>query len=163
MKPDRVFLQDLKTLDPRLDVMWNRDIERFVITFKRATGTPVSLFVVKRDEDGGFRQPDNRDILFLKRHDLSRTSLNAYLNEISSYMEGYREKKRKESAENFRDMTKDDKIQLAKALARPTSPKSGQGTFAKINRKPKNAVKVIDHRFTALNSEKEKPNVSNSV
>jgi len=150
MKPDHVFLRDLKTLDKRLDVMWNRDIERFVITFKRATGDPVSLFVVKRDEDGGFRQPDNRDILFLKRHDLSRTSLNAYLNEISAYMEGYREKKRREAAENFRDMTKDDKIQLAKVMARPTSPKAGHGTFRKITHKPKQALKVIDHRSIAF-------------
>lgn len=148
--PDPGFMRKLKGMDKRLGCKFNPDIERFVITFERPMSNPVSLFVIKGGGEGlgYFRQPDDRDLVLLHKYDLSRTTMNDYLLEISKYMEDVRERDRKNSRENFRNMTKDDKIQLMNVMARPYNPKAGTGTFRRIKPKSsKNTVRVIDRRM----------------
>ena len=130
--PSDSFMRDLKSLDRRLGCKFNPRIERFVITYKRALGDELIMFVVKREEDGGFRFPDRRDIEGLQKYDMEKTTLNEYLGMISKYMDDYREAHKRRCRQDTRDRTKDDKIQLIKALARPEAPKTGGGYFRKI-------------------------------
>ena len=71
INPDRVFMQRLKELDKKLGCRFVPSHQHFIITYERPIGSPATLMVVKRD-DGGFRQPDNRDINTLCKYDLSK-------------------------------------------------------------------------------------------
>jgi len=110
---ERGFLRNLKTLDKRLDVKFNG--ENFVITYDRGYGEPVNLCLVKR-EDGGFRQPDMREIAFLKAGDLENKRIQDKLAETAKYMYEVREQDAKKRRDNFRHQTKLDKIQLMSAF-----------------------------------------------
>lgn len=137
--PSRYFMKQLKDLDPKLGCFYNQNIEKFIITFQRATGEPVPIMQVKA-EDEGFRFPDNRDILMLKEADCTRVSMHDRLNIASKYMEDYRNKKRAESKENLRLMTIDDRKQLRKAVGRLHSPKYDSSVFRKPKFKSKGKV-----------------------
>jgi hypothetical protein len=89
--PDRSFREDLRKLDPRLGCKYRLDIERFVITWDMSVG-PCSELMVVRDERGGFRHPDKREINMLCEGDLHRTDLKDRLNKTEKYMADYREK-----------------------------------------------------------------------
>ena len=112
--PDRAFMQKLKQLDKRLDCIYRIDIERFVITWEMPAGPPAELFVV-RDETGGFRHPDMREMYMLSEGDMHRTDLRDRLNRTEKYMREYREQQEKHEADEIRNHTKDDKIQLSQA------------------------------------------------
>lgn len=137
--PDHAFMKQLKRLDPKLGCEYNRDTERFNITYKRAIGEAVPIMQVKTD-GGGFRQPDQRDINKLNESDTHRVSMKERLDKSSKYMYDYREKKRQEAKENIRLMTIDDKRQLRRAFGRDLSPKHNSSTFRKILPKSKGQV-----------------------
>jgi len=136
---DRSFLKDLRSLDKRLSVKFNG--EHHVVCFDRGHGQPVNIYRVKAD-DGGFRQPDQRDLKVIKGGDLAegpkmelRLKKAAYASELMT-----REAKRK-ARENIRDMTKDGKNQLAKIYLQATNLSKGNATFRRIDHKPgKNVV-----------------------
>ena len=113
--PDRSFLNKLKALDQRLGVKFNG--QTFVITYDRGLGSPVNLHAVRRD-DGGFRQPDRRDIDFLCQGDMTRQTPRERFDKVSSYMKNFQEEKRRKVREELRDRTKDSKNQLRKAFER---------------------------------------------
>ena len=138
-KPDRYFMKRLKQLDPKLGCEFNRNTERFNITYKRATGLPVPIIQVKT-ESGDFRQPDQRELDTLGESDLNRVSMKDRLNKASKYMFDYREKKQKEARENIKLMTQDDKRQLRRAFGRLHSPKYDSSVFKKPVYKPKGQV-----------------------
>lgn len=137
--PDHVFMKRLKSLDPKLGCKYNRDTQRFNITYKRATGQPVPIMQVNSDT-GGFRQPDQREINKLHESDTQRVPMNEQLQKASKYMQDYRAKKEKEARENIRLMTKDDKLQLRKAIGRAAEPKADHSIFNKPTYKPKGKV-----------------------
>lgn len=112
--PDRVFMQKLKQLDKRLDCIYRLDLERFVITWQMPAGPPAELFVV-RSETGGFRHPDMRELNMLADGDLHRTDLRDRLDRTEKYMREYREHEEKFEADEIRNQTKDDKLQLSQA------------------------------------------------
>jgi hypothetical protein len=113
---DRAFLKKLKTLDPNLGVKYEQGHEHFVITYRRAIGEPVPVMLIE-DASGGFRHPDDRDIVKLQEGDLHRVPLKDKLKIVARYMEEDRSKVRKTAKDNIRDMTKDNKIQLMRAFA----------------------------------------------
>ena len=117
---DSSFMRRLKELDPKLGCEFDRDTERFFITYSRAVGPPVPVLVVKNAINGGFRHPDNREIISLQKGDLTRESLDSRLTKTAHYMENVRAKTRKDRRSNIRDMTKDAKLQLMRA----TNPSS---------------------------------------
>lgn len=137
--PDRYFMKKLKKLDPNLGCEYNRNAKRFNITYKRATGLPVPIIQVKR-EDGGFRHPDQREINKLHESDTQRISLDDQLKRSSKYMQEYREKKAAEARENLRLMTIDDRKQLRRAVGKLHGPKYDASIFNKVTPKPKGKV-----------------------
>lgn len=137
-KPSRHFMQRLKVLDPKLDCEFNRNSERFVITFKRVTGPPVILFPCLT-EDGGFRFPDQRDFDVLGESDCERVSMRERLNESSKYMQDYRDKKTADAKDNIRHMTLDNKRQLKKAMGALIGGKNNS-SFRRVEHKPRGQV-----------------------
>ncbi len=133
-KPDRVFMRELKLLDNRLGVKFNGS--NFVITYDRGHGDPVNIHCVKTD-DGGFRQPDKRDIDFVASGDLSRDSVRYKLQGVSKYFADFQEKERRKRKELIRDLTKDGKYQLRNAVDRVNNEGKRNSTFRRINLKPK--------------------------
>ncbi|MDP2646639.1 MAG: hypothetical protein Q8P24_16995 [Desulfobacterales bacterium] len=113
--PHKSFMKRLKALDKRLDCKYRVDAERFVVTWDEAAGPPSEVLMV-RDDTGGFRHPDNRDLMMLAAGDLHRTDINERLNKTAKYMREYREKEQVKEVERIRDRTKDDKYQLMNAF-----------------------------------------------
>lgn len=117
MTPDRVFMQRLKELDPRLGCEFNRDTEHFYITYAKAWGPAVPILAVVDSINGGFRQPDNRELIALQQSDLTKECMSTKLDRAEKYMYDERARIRKQRREGFRDRTKDDKLQLMRALS----------------------------------------------
>jgi hypothetical protein len=115
MTPERGFMRNLKALDKRLDCVFRKEHEHFVITYNRGYGEPVNLHLVKTD-DGGFRQPDMRDIKFISDGDMNNRRVKDRLAEVSKYLYDTREKDACDRKEMIRNRTKDDKIQLMSAF-----------------------------------------------
>ena len=133
---NRAFLKDLKLLDNRLDCEYDIEVERFVITYERATGGPVPVLIVGMNE-GYFRQPDKRDIEMLWRGDNARISPKERILRTAKYMEDYRETRRRYMADEIRAMTKDGVNQLKPKLDRLRGSGKGNATFRRIDRKKK--------------------------
>lgn len=146
--PDRVFMADLKRLDPRLGCYYETNHSHFVITYNRAHGGKVPIMVVENDR-GGFRFPDKRDLEKLMEFDTHRVSMKQRLNHSADYMEKVRTKKRKDAKQAIRDHTKDDKLQLAPKFARLAGGKHNS-IFRRINLKPKG--KTVDELQNASNN-----------
>jgi hypothetical protein len=138
-KADRSFMKKLKVLDPKLDCVFNRDTEKFNITFQRATGKAVPIIQVS-SEYGGYRQPDRRELTILGDSDMEKHSRRKHLNKASKYAQDYREKSEKDDRSNIRDMTKDGKIQLKQAFGRLAGAGKENATFRRIERKSKGKV-----------------------
>ena len=134
--PDRVFMQDLKRLDPKLGCYYEENHHHFVITYKRPIGEEVPLMMVK-DENNGFRHPDRREIETLKASDTQRVPMESRLKKSAKYMEAEREKSRKKARDDIRDHTKEDRRQLAPKFARLTNTGKFNSTFRRIDLKPK--------------------------
>lgn len=141
-RPDRSFLKDLRLLDKRLGVKFNS--QNFIITYDRGHSEPVNVLLVKRD-DGGFRYPDKRDLIALRKGDLAGgDSMHIRLKKMAYASEQIRADIRRKHHDNIRNMTKDDKNQLAKAFIQRTNQGKGNATFRRIDPKPsKNAVMVV--------------------
>ena len=140
--PDRGFIKKLKALDPNLGCKYEQGHEHFVITYRRAIGEPVPVWMVKSD-DGGFRHPDDRDILKLREGDLHRVPLKDRLRGVSKYMEDDRANLARHRKQEIRDMTKDNKVQLANKFSKIDSAMSGgkgDCQFRRINLRPKGKV-----------------------
>ena len=140
--PDRGFMKKLKTLDPNLGCKYEPDHQHFVITYRRPIGEPVPVWMIKSD-DGGFRHPDDRDILKLREGDLHRVPLKDRLRGVSKYMEEDRATRAMNRSQEIRDMTKDSKIQLMKKFSKIDSAMSGGKEnyhFRRINLRPKGEV-----------------------
>ncbi len=147
--PDRVFVKDLKTLDPKLGCYYERNHHHFVITYDRAIGGKVPILLVE-GKQGGFRFPDRRDITKLKESDTHRQSMKNRLNATATYMERTREKQRKDAREEVRNRTKDDRRQLAPRMARLTNEGKFNSTFRRIDLKPRG--KSADELKNAVNN-----------
>ena len=135
--PDRVFVKDLKALDKRLGCKFQNG--RFVVDYKRASGQPVPIFMVKGDK-GEFRHPDKRDLDFLCSGDLTKEDMKTKIQKSAQYMEKARELKRKDAKDNIRNATKDGKIQLSNAMAKIAGGGKGNSAFRRVVPKSKGTV-----------------------
>ena len=134
INPDRSFTKDLRTLDRRLGVKFNG--QNFVVTYDRGHGEPVNIYVVKGQE-GGFRQPNHKDLEELQKSDLEKEGPKEKWQRISSYMADFREKQKKRRTENIRNMTRDDKIQLKQAFEKVANNSKANATFRRVVLKKK--------------------------
>lgn len=135
------FLRDLKSKDRRLGVKFNGS--NFVITYERGYGEPVNIHRVTA-EDGGFRQPDRRDLEIIAGGDLaSGDSFKERMNKLSYASEKIRENLRKRAKDDIRHATLDNKNQLQKAFLQKTNQSKGNSTFRRIEpKRGKNVVAV---------------------
>ncbi|MFA5340315.1 MAG: hypothetical protein WC332_00920 [Clostridia bacterium] len=117
--PERGFMRLLKNLDKRLDCVFRKEHEHFVIVYDRGYGQPVNLLLVKRD-DGGFRQPDMREIAVLSEGDMEKQRVKDRLEKTAKYMHDVRSADDTKRKDMIRNMTKDDKIQLRNAFNKMT-------------------------------------------
>jgi len=129
-------MKDIKTLDKRLGCKFVESHGHFVVDYQRAHGQPVPIFMVKGDKDE-FRQPDKRDLDFLKSGDLEREDRKAKFQKSALYMERTRDKKIKDARDNIRNATKDGKIQLANAMSKLVGGGKGNSAFRRIKPKSK--------------------------
>lgn len=134
--PDRGFMRKLKELDPHLGCHYETGHQHFVITYRRAIGTPVPILLIE-GPGGGFRHPDDRDIAKLQEGDTHRVPVRDRLAIVSKYMEDDRERRRAAFKDDIRNRTKDDKIQLSKALGRLTNVSKNNYQHRRIDLKPR--------------------------
>ena len=132
--PDSHFMEKLKSLDPKLDCVYNPTTEKFNITFQRVTGNPVPIIQVS-SETGGYRQPDRRELYILGDGDMEKQSRREHLNKASKYFTDYRAKQAKDAKDNIRDLTKDGKNQLKQAFGRLSGSGKENSTFRRIEPK----------------------------
>ncbi len=139
--PDRAFMNDLKRLDKRLNCYFEREHGHFVVTYKREVGMPIPLFMVQ-DDDGEFRQPDQRDmlILYLGDRQTEGQSVREHLNHVTSYMDDYRVKIRKQGKDMIKDITRDDKNQLMSAFAKLWGGGKFNSAFRRVTPRSKGKV-----------------------
>ena len=129
--PDRSFMDQMKRMDKSLGIKFNG--EHFVITYQARTGLCVNIWKVVSG-DGGFRQPDRRDLEILAQSNIENESPEEKQARVSRYMEAEREKDRRRAKEMFRNRTKDDKIQLYDAFGRLLGDRKHNSAFRRINR-----------------------------
>jgi len=127
-QPDRVFVQRLKELDPKLGCKFVPEHEHFVITYARPIGEPVNVLLIKND-DGSFRQPDDRDIRALQAADTHRVPMKERLKAVAKYMEDDRAERKRKRKQEIRDITKDNKLQFARRAAKIDSA-FGAGNYS---------------------------------
>ena len=134
-------------MDRRLSCHFSYDLDRFLITYDRGFGDPLPMMVIET-EDKEFRRPRQCDIDFLKRWDMENMRLKDRLNMVTKYMADYQAKKRRDSKDEFRNRTKDDKIQLMNAFGKAMGSGKHNSTFRRIIPKPKGQeYSVVDKRF----------------
>jgi hypothetical protein len=136
---DRSFMRDLKLMDSRLSVKFNG--QHHVITFDRGHGEPVNILRIKA-EDGGYRQPDRRDIAIIKGGDLAEGEpLESRLKKKAYISEEMRKQLRKKQHDEIRDQTRDNKLQLKRWVNDRANQSKGNAEFRRIPHKAgKNVV-----------------------
>jgi hypothetical protein len=140
-------MKSLKSLDRRLDCTYSYDLERFVVTYDRGYGDPLPMMLIET-EGKRFRRPRQSDVEFLQRWDMENMRLSDRLNMVTKYMADYQAKKRRDSKDEFRNRTKDDKIQLMNAFGKAMGSGKHNSAFRRIIPKPKgSAYNVVDKRF----------------
>jgi hypothetical protein len=104
----------------------------------------VNIYRV-RDDDGSFRQPDQRDLKIIKGGDLAEGEKpDIRLKKLAYMSEKMQEQMRRKAKENIRDMTKDDRRYLSQKIGQLTNQGKCNSAFRRVKTKPgKNTVKVI--------------------
>ncbi len=129
--PERGFMKTLKNLDKRLDCVFRKEHSHFVITYDRGYGEPVNLILVKTD-DGGFRQPDMREIKLLSDGDLNNQRVKDKLERTAKYMQEVRERDVINRNDMIRQRTKEDRIQLMDAFQKVHGSGKRKAAFRQI-------------------------------
>ncbi len=138
-KPDSHFMDKLHALDPKLGCEFNRNTEKFNITYQRVMGDPVPIVQVSSDT-GGYRQPDHRELLILGEGDQAKgKNPKERLQQTAKYFDDYREKKQKDARDNIRHMTLENRRQLTNAVGKLGGGKFNS-TFRRITPKSKGKV-----------------------
>ena len=127
--PERGFVKSLKTMDKKLGIKFNG--KNFVVTYDRPYGEPANIHLV-RTADGGFRQPDTRDLNFIKSGDMENDRLKDRLDRLARHCEDIRAKMKKKGREEIRDMTKDNKVQLKNAFIKANNLGKANSAFRRI-------------------------------
>lgn len=129
-------MKDLKRYDPKLDVIFNREYEVFIIVRKAAYGPPHQILPVEA-EDGTFRQPDNRDLFTLAVADLWRSGQEAgdRVRKGEEHMLDAMEKEDNKITEEFREYTRDDKLQWKNTWRKALNQGSKQPEFRRIEQR----------------------------
>lgn len=130
--PDRVFVRDLRTFDHKLKIEFDRHARRFVIVRVMPWGAPYLIWVIEA-EDGGFRQPDQRDLKALYLADLWRHGgVKERIIKGEQKILDNQVKEEKHAEDTLRDATKDDKLQLRKTFRQASNDGKANSEFRRI-------------------------------
>lgn len=133
--PDRGFVQKLKEFDKNLWVEFDRKLSCFVIYQPSVRyGKAVAHVVRPESDEVPYRQPDERDIANLYVTDFARKSAKRRITEGEEKIVNAHQKSDKDAADDLRDKTKDDRIQLRNTYIKATN----QGKAAHVFRHPEN-------------------------
>jgi phytoene dehydrogenase-like protein len=119
-------------MDQKLGLKWNGS--NYVIVYARPYGDPANVHLV-RTADGGFRQPDTRDLNFIRSGDLESDRLKDKLDRAARHYEEVRTKIRQNDKDEIRAMTRDNKRQLANAFSK--RDRKANSTFRRVELKHK--------------------------
>lgn len=151
--PDAGFVRKLKRFDPKLDIEFDRNIGKFIITQPNRLHSGRSIAaVVEGDFGGGYRQPDNRDIQTLVRADFERKSHLQRIREGEQYAADVREKQDAHAYDEIRHATAENERQLKhwQAVARGDRGDDVNPAFRRVNHKKKGIKKdgytLVDKR-----------------
>lgn len=132
---ERSFLKDLKSMDRRLGTKFNG--RNFVVTYDRGHGEPVNIHLVKAG-DGGFRQPDRRDLEIIKGGDLEcGDSMTHRLQRRAYASECMRRDMRRKAHEEIHAMTRDNRRQIINTVLRKANERKANSTFRRVELKRK--------------------------
>jgi hypothetical protein len=142
--PDRAFVKTLKEYDNKLDIVFDRMAERFIIRRQRAFGQPWGVLLVETD-DAQFRQPDGRDMRKLYEADLWKNGgVDARIRRGEQTMWDYEEKLERDTREHFRAVSRDNKIQLKNTYRKATNMGSKAPELRKIEEVRKPGALTLD-------------------
>ena len=114
--PDKNVLKELKNIDRDLGCHYDPEIERFVITWKRATGgNPIPILWIETD-DNQFRFPDHRDVSHIAEMDTNRDDVRSRLNKSSFAINDFALKQKERTRAEILAMTREDRRILMKAF-----------------------------------------------
>lgn len=141
--PDRVFVKDLKQFDSRLDIVFDRVLERFIVRRDRGWGKPWGVLLIETP-DRQFRQPDQRDIKRLWEGDLWRHGgVEAHIRRGEERMKAAQEKEMRDAVDEIRQRSREDKVQLSNVWRKATNQGSKAPEFRKLSEiKPSNALTI---------------------
>lgn len=134
-----LFIFRLKRIDKRLDMQWSRKPERWLMVYDKGNSNFVNMFLIET-EDGQYRHPDNRDLVTIRVADLATKSAELRLKESAEYMADIRLKQRKDTKDNIRYMTLDNKIQLMQTFAKAAGHSKGNSAFRRIKAKARGEI-----------------------
>lgn len=152
------FVRKLKEIDKGLDCHFDRKVGRFVITQTGKVSGKVPLGIVKGDDGGGYRYPDDRDIKFLQEADTHRKGqeIKDRIRKGEEYMKAHREKQDKDVEDDLKYQTKDNKTQLLKGYAETYNLGKYNSAHRRIEIKKQDAVdtgkgfKIVDKRRSGI-------------
>ena len=129
-RPDSAFMKQLKAVDRRLDVKFNG--EHFVVTQKTEKYGDVNIWKVV-NEQGGFRQPDRRDLEMIRGSNIENVSPNEQFNLSTAYMERFKEDERERERFNTRSVVTNNRLQVAQWFNKYFGAGKGNSAFRRIN------------------------------
>jgi hypothetical protein len=131
--PDRQFVEDLQQYDGKLSVEFNRKYSRFVIVREVGLGKKYEILVVQ-GEDGGFRQPDHRDLKTLGAGDLWRKNQEArdMVRAGEEKMRQLREKQDADNVDDIRYLSRENRIQLHNTFRKASNNGSKAPEFRRV-------------------------------
>jgi len=122
---DRGFMEQLKAMDERLGACFDPDAEKILITYRRASGQDVPVYIVQTEE-GEFRQPDGRDLQALRESDGENITPKQRIEKTAKYFEEYQAKQRNATRAMILERTLDDKHQLRRTVNQIYNRASGK-------------------------------------
>ena len=142
----REFVKKLKHIDKGLDCKFDRNQSRFIITQTGKISGQVPLFRVEGDDGGGYRYPDDRDIKAVNDADMHRRGYRNAMREGEIMMEKQNARKTKDVEDTFRELTVDNKIQIANTWTKALRLGKGNSAFRRITPKSSEGFTVNDNR-----------------
>ena len=138
--PDWAFVKELKQFDSKLDIVFDRMAERFIIRRDRGWGKPWGVLVIET-MDGNFRQPDQRDIKKLWEGDLwKHGGVKEHIRRGEEKMLNHKEKQTKDAEDELRAVTRDNKIQLSNTFRKASNQGSKAPEFRRVEVKNSRAL-----------------------
>lgn len=143
--PDPAFVRKLREFDPALSVEFDRYTGKFVVYQQgKISGKAVALVISGGENEAGFRQPDERDLMRLKRADLTRDVVRRRFLDTEEGMRAYTRDSLQDARQELREASRDNKYQIKRAYRAMTNDGKAPSPFRHVAHKPKG--KVFDKR-----------------